>query len=131
VFAPRKEPALVTSCRLSWRRAFHFSFHVAVGHAGPDADAALGGAGFVARDRAPARAACRDDLQAHAGTGRVREGLERGRVARVTCEVHLLGRGQVPQARAAMPSVAASGAPVRYATIMLRNHSRDPLNLQP
>ena len=31
----------------------HFSFHVAGGHAGPDADAALGGAGFVARDRAP------------------------------------------------------------------------------
>src|SRR5947207_10165827 len=43
--------------------AFHFSIPVAGAHAGPDADAALGGAGFVARDRAPAqigRAACRE-----------------------------------------------------------------------
>src|SRR6266550_5517690 len=87
--------------------AFHFSIPVAGAHAGPDADAALGGAGFVARDRAPARAACREDLQAHAGTRSVREGLERGRVGRVACEIDLLGRDEVPQIRAHLRFVRA------------------------
>src|SRR5436190_4368424 len=87
--------------------AFHFSIPVAGAHAGPDADAALGGAGFVARDRAPARAACREDLQAHAGTRSVREGLERGRVGRVACEIDLLGRDEVPQIGAHLRFVRA------------------------
>src|SRR6266576_3607526 len=87
--------------------AFHFSIPVAGAHAGPDADAALGGAGFVARDRAPARAACREDLQAHAGTRSVREGLERGRVGRVACEIDLLCRDEVPQIGAHLRFVRA------------------------
>src|SRR5947207_14310550 len=67
--------------------AFHFSIPIAGAHAGPAADAALAGAGFIAGDRAPPRAACRERLQAHAGTRSVRDGLDRRRVGRAACEL--------------------------------------------
>src|SRR6266498_4344134 len=80
---PSREPRGLPDLAPARRRAFHFSIHVAGGHAGPDADATLRGARFVARDRSPAHATCGENLQAHAGTRGVREVLQRRRVGRV------------------------------------------------